>query len=826
VSHAAASRAARLSLCLALGVLALGEPDVASGAPVCAVPPNGPGGAPSTWAVPLDRLVSFHAFQISLREALDRLAAAGRVRFSYSPELLPLDHVVCASFDSVPIGVVLTAVLDGTAVQPVVAGDHVVLTPARSDQGPVNTQPIALDRIVVTGSAAGGSERSMALALNVLDGQDLAQRPVTTLSQALDQAVPGIWLWEQSPSSILAGYGSIRGASSFGLSYPKVYIDGIEVANPLLVSQVIPDAIERIEVIRGPQGAVLYGADAISGVTNIVTRIESADGGAPQAGLESGVGVSNTAFSSSPVLRQDYLLKVRAGSNTRSASLNLTAGEDGAFVPGAYARRLALHGSARTVGSRTILASTLRVFAERTALPTSPLVTVPSPAPSPQSVTEYTAGTTLKFVPNDRWTHSVVAGVDGYTLSGVQDGQTPIPTATDSALRAARGSATRGTLRLSSVARVDLGAHASADVTLAADQSVLHQSTAPILTVGEHTTTSPQVSTWRSISGISALASATLMQHLFLSGGIRGERASTAGSATIPTAGAAWAVDRGPLTVKVRAAYGEGIRWPEVTPRQTLWEDLRPAAAPVTLSPERQSGVEAGADVILARTVTLQVTRFDQIASGLIQPVAIRSDTSHGSSGASGGEGGSGSGRSAGPAIAYQFQNVGEIANRGWEIQGSVAHGALTLAGTCSFVDSKVRQVAAGYTGDLAAGDRMLGVPARMMSATLSWARSGWSSSFTAYRAEDWINYDRVALARAFAADTTHVTPLVGRGLRPFWITYPGVTHLRATASWFIHRGLALRLTGDNLLNRQTGEPDNITVLPGRTLTLGVHSDF
>ncbi len=823
--HAAAARAARLSLSFALGVLALGGPSAASGAPACAARAD-TAGQPPAWAAPLDRIVSFHAYQISLREALDRLAAAGRLRLSYSPELVPLDRVVCASFDSVPVGVVLTSVLDGTAVRPVIAAtDHVVLTPARSDEALANLRPIVLDRIIVTGSPAGGSQRSMAVALNVLDGQDLARGSVTTLSQALDQAVPGIWLWEQSPSSVLAGYGSIRGASSFGLSYPKVYIDGIEVANPLLVSRVIPEAIERVEVIRGPQGAALYGADAISGVTNIVTRIESADGGAPRAGLESGVGLSNTSFSSSPVLRQDYLLNVRAGSNTRSAALNLAGGEDGAFVPGAYARRIALHGSARDVGSRTILTSTLRVFAERTALPTSPLLPVFATAPAPQSVTQYTAGSTLKFVPNDRWTHTVVAGVDGYTLSAVQDGQTPIPTATDSALSAARGSATRGTLRLSSVARVDLGAHVSADLTLAADQSLLHQATVPVTVVGsDRTTTSAPVSQWRSIGGISALASATLAHHLFLSGGLRGERASTAGSAAIPMAGAAWAIDRGPVTVKLRAAYGEGIRWPEITPRPTLWED-RPATVQPGLLPERQSGLEAGLDFIVAHVVTLQLTRFDQIASGLIQPVAISSDTTR-SDGGGGGSGG-GPGRSGGPQIAYQFQNVGEIANRGWEMQGSVGRGPFSFVGTLSLVDSRVRQVAAGYTGDLAPGDRMLGVPARMMSATASWTTAHWFSSITAYRAEDWMNYDRLALARAFAADTSaRGDQLLGRALRAFWLSYPGVTHLRATASWFVRRGLALRLTGDNLLNRQTGEPDNITVLPGRTVTLGLHSEF
>jgi iron complex outermembrane receptor protein len=36
-----------------------------------------------------------------------------------------------------------------------------------------------------------------------------------------------------------------------------VYVDGIGVANPLLLTAVNPETVERIEIIRGPQGAAL-----------------------------------------------------------------------------------------------------------------------------------------------------------------------------------------------------------------------------------------------------------------------------------------------------------------------------------------------------------------------------------------------------------------------------------------------------------------------------------------------------------------------------------------------------------------------------------------
>src|SRR5260370_2223525 len=83
----------------------------ASGSPPDGTPcvPSG-GNAPAVgrtsprWNQPLDRIVSFHAADLSLREALDRLAAAARVRLSYSSESLALDRLVCASLDSVALG--------------------------------------------------------------------------------------------------------------------------------------------------------------------------------------------------------------------------------------------------------------------------------------------------------------------------------------------------------------------------------------------------------------------------------------------------------------------------------------------------------------------------------------------------------------------------------------------------------------------------------------------------------------------------------------------------------------------------------------------------
>jgi len=244
--------------------------------------------------------------------------------------------------------------------------------------------------------------------------------------------------------------------------------------------------------------------------------------------------------------------------------------------------------------------------------------------------------------------------------------------------------------------------------------------------------------------------------------------------------------------------------------------DIRWRVGTPSLDPEEQSGTEFGADLLVGRRVGVHVTRFDQTAFGLIQPVGIPRDSLYGGTGTSGIS-------APGKQLAYVLQNVGEIANRGWEMESSVNVGGLGLSGALSLVDSRVQKIANGYTGDLMKGDRMLAVPARTASLSASWSGAHWFATVTTSRASDWINYDRLLLAHHFAADSTITAQdITGHKLRLAWRSYDGVTRIRATISRDLLGGVALKFTGDNLTNAQRGEPDNITVLPGRTLMFGL----
>jgi iron complex outermembrane receptor protein len=225
-----------------------------------------------------------------------------------------------------------------------------------------------------------------------------------------------------------------------------------------------------------------------------------------------------------------------------------------------------------------------------------------------------------------------------------------------------------------------------------------------------------------------------------------------------------------------------------------------------------QSGVEGGFDVFYGRLLSLHVTRFDQLASGLIQSVARVDSQTSGPQGMR--------------RVYYQLQNVGEISNRGWELQSAIQLGALSLGGALTYTQSLVRRVIDGYTGDLRPGDRMLEVPARTASASASWLSAPWLFSFGVSRAYDWVNYDRIQLTQDLASTNRTPGEFIGAQLRAYWRRYPGAARLRASLARELPRGLALTLAGENLLGYQRGEPDNATVIPGRTFNLGLRVKF
>ena len=128
------------------------------------------------------------------------------------------------------------------------------------------------DTLVVTASATEQNLKDAPASISVITQEDLKRKPVQNLKDVL-QDVPGVQLTNEGDNR--KGV-SIRGLDS---SYTLILVDGKRVSsrnavfrhNDFDLNWVPVDAIERIEVVRGPMSS-LYGSDALGGVVNIITK--------------------------------------------------------------------------------------------------------------------------------------------------------------------------------------------------------------------------------------------------------------------------------------------------------------------------------------------------------------------------------------------------------------------------------------------------------------------------------------------------------------------------------------------------------------------------
>ena len=155
-----------------------------------------------------------------------------------------------------------------------------------------SSQP--LPDIVVTATRGPESLSRTGSAISVVPQAEIATTNPLSLVDAL-RGVPGLDVSETGGPGATTSV-RLRGANP---GQTLVLIDGVRVNDPAAASgdydfSMVPvGAIERIEVLRGPQSA-LYGSDAIGGVVNIITK---KGGGPAQFNLRTEAGSYGTLSS-------------------------------------------------------------------------------------------------------------------------------------------------------------------------------------------------------------------------------------------------------------------------------------------------------------------------------------------------------------------------------------------------------------------------------------------------------------------------------------------------------------------------------------------------
>ncbi|MGH7712001.1 MAG: TonB-dependent receptor plug domain-containing protein, partial [Gemmatimonadaceae bacterium] len=207
----------------------------------------------------LGRLIDVRLADVPLEVALRSIASAGRVRLSYSSDLLPPGRRVTLERSRASVGDVLRDVLRGTPLEPVTTpSGYIVLVrlpgvevadlartvdtlglpnDSVSARLPRDVmRPQLMDRVLVTGTpVAGASGRGLAHAVTVLSAEDIERLGPTSMQDLFRTSIPGIVAWNLGVSGPLAQLGSVRGSSSFTSTSLKTYVDGVELASPYLL---------------------------------------------------------------------------------------------------------------------------------------------------------------------------------------------------------------------------------------------------------------------------------------------------------------------------------------------------------------------------------------------------------------------------------------------------------------------------------------------------------------------------------------------------------------------------------------------------------------
>lgn len=155
------------------------------------------------------------------------------------------------------------------------------------------------DVIIVTARLREEAAQDVPFALTVLGGDSLETRRVDDTFSLFRQA-PGLSLTSFDDGRFayfqLRGIGPLTQAIGPDDGSVVTYVDG--VPQPVFASEFAYLDLERIEILRGPQGT-LFGRNSQGGAINIITRApsDSFEGGVRIEGGEQGYGLAEASFS-------------------------------------------------------------------------------------------------------------------------------------------------------------------------------------------------------------------------------------------------------------------------------------------------------------------------------------------------------------------------------------------------------------------------------------------------------------------------------------------------------------------------------------------------
>ena len=192
-----------------------------------------------------------------------------------------------------------------------------------------NNEPM-FEEIIVTAEKRSESLQDLSQAVTVLSGIDLDNRQISTFVD-LSAIAPGVNIAKNEGFKTvitIRGVGYETNQNAIATPSVSYHLDGIYVASPYSLQTDFLD-LERIEVLRGPQGT-LFGQNSTGGAINVITRAPTTDETYGSADLTMGnYGLLKTRAVINKPLSENLAMRASFISNSRDGfTENLTNGQD------------------------------------------------------------------------------------------------------------------------------------------------------------------------------------------------------------------------------------------------------------------------------------------------------------------------------------------------------------------------------------------------------------------------------------------------------------------------------------------------------------------
>ncbi|HZS60788.1 MAG TPA: TonB-dependent receptor [Gemmatimonadaceae bacterium] len=694
-----------------------------------------------------------------------------------------------------------------------------------------------LDQVVVTGTLVPASMKSVPTPVTIVTDSEIANEQPRTINQFFRQAVPTAVGFDEF-SQPYATYLSVRGATELlqGGTRIKILVDGVEVATNAS-NPVDPESIDRVEVIRGPEAAAIYGSGAIDGVIEIFTKHGDQTNGHPAVDLQvAGADVQTPYAGFRGVLRQNYTGDVRGGTDDASYMIGggytqtnnyLPFGQNSAqSTPSVYSGVHYFRGfTTLDVSARYHIVNAPAVF--------NPEYTRTGPPGAGNSTPTYdyvangntTVGASLIVQPLPSWRNVVTIGYDEFN-SNITQHRPHLTSPSDTELAYSYTNYNKISVRAYESLTEHMGPAVTTTLTVGADYWTASEvgtasfgvlnTQGPIQTDPNQPFTTSRVNLFN--TGVFAQAQIDVLEALFITGGLRAEWNSGFGDSIgvplSPRIGIAYSHSLGgSSSIKLRSSWGSAILPP--TPGEKIYTRVGNTVnlANAHLFPERQHGGDGGFDLMFGQVGSFSATFYDQTAVNSLQQVKLPVDT----------------------PTTYQTQNVGTVKNTGIELEARANIDRLTLRVMYGFSRSRVDQLEPGYVGDYHVGDQALDVPRHTAGGSAAMQltpRTNIAAGFT--YVGPWTDYDYIRLNNCGATFSAPQCPqafldAINAGVftqRPFFIQYRGLVKGNLTVTQKLNSWASAFVAIDNIGDNQGYEASNDQPRVGRISTFGLRLHY